>query len=92
MPRHKLPPLFREVIWIAGIAVVSYLIALVLRRWVWLGAFWVFPMPHARGPVWVNFNSLRFIHTTVFMLLAALTYLIRLILHLIRKKAAASMH
>lgn len=23
----------------------------------WLGAFWVFPLPNTRGPLWVNFNS-----------------------------------
>lgn len=23
----------------------------------WLGAFWVFPIPNTRGPLWVNFNS-----------------------------------
>jgi hypothetical protein len=77
--------LTRELCWFAGIVLATVLIGRLILPRIWLGAFWVYPVPNSRGPVWVNVNSHPLKYLVLFLVIFLLVYAVRLIVRFIRK-------
>lgn len=82
-PKNRI---LQELKWLAAVVLLTVLVVAIVPR-PWLGAYWVFPIPNTRGPVWVNAGSPMLWHLAVFFALLAMVGLIRIIWGIIHRNS-----